>query len=305
MRKITAGSRRQRWIPLRKKPLYHFLPGTKTFSVSSYGCNFTCRHCQNFHLSHEREIPASCIPPDMLSDSVRESGAGSISFTYNEPAIWFEYVNDAAKAAGVPAALITNGYISEEALKELAPHLGAVRIDLKAFTGTFYRHICGAEIQPVLDTILLAKALGLHLELVTLVIPGLNDSPSEIDRMLSWETENLGCAIPHHFTGFTPAYRMKNIPATSSETLDRILHQAREHGLSYPYTGNIRHKEGSDTICPACGNTMISRTGYAADPYGIRKGRCSFCGRVTEGVFATGPERLKSADIFRFPSDTG
>ncbi|MDE2518892.1 MAG: AmmeMemoRadiSam system radical SAM enzyme [Methanocorpusculum sp.] len=274
--------------PVEKKPLYHYLPGTQTFSVSSYGCNFTCRHCQNYTLSQVRDMFASAVPPEDLIAEVQKTPAKSISFTYNEPTLSFEYALDVlrlAKPAGLGSAFITNGYMSEEALRELAPYLGAIRIDLKAFTDEFYRKVCGAHLAPVLDTILRAKELGLHLELVTLIIPGYNDSPEEIDAMLSWETEHLGTLIPHHFTRFSPMYRMENARPTPKETLDRIFVQAKEHGIAYPYIGNIMHAAGSETRCPTCGERLLLRTGYVTKMPGISAGKCKNCGRPFDGIW--------------------
>ncbi|MDR3102193.1 MAG: AmmeMemoRadiSam system radical SAM enzyme [Methanocalculaceae archaeon] len=273
--------------PIEKKPLYHYLPGTQTFSVSSYGCNFTCRHCQNYMLSHVRETPAPFIPPEWVIEEAEATRCRSISFTYNEPSISFEYVLDTlrlAVAAGLGSAFITNGYLSEEAFRELSPYLGAFRVDLKAFFDAFYQKVCGARIAPVLETILLAKDLGVHLELVTLVIPGYNDSAEEINRMLAWETEHLGPTVPHHFTQFSPMYQMEHEEPTSKATLNRIFAQAKLNGLYYPYIGNIMHAAGSQTLCPACGELIILRVGYVAKTPGLSKGRCKNCGRPFDGV---------------------
>ncbi len=274
--------------PVEKKPLYHYLPGTQTFSLSSYGCNFTCRHCQNFTLSQNIHVPAAAAEPEEIIRQAQKTAAQSISFTYNEPVINYEYVLDIsrlAQTAGLGTALITNGYLTEDALTGLAPYTGAVRIDLKAFTDGFYRIICGARLQPVLDTILRAKDLGLHIELVTLIIPGYNDSEEEINAMLSWELDHLGPAVPHHFTAFTPMYQMEHVPPTPPETLDRIYRQAHNAGLYYPYLGNIMHLAGSSTRCPACGELLILRAGYVAKFPGLRDGKCIRCGRPLEGVF--------------------
>lgn len=275
--------------PIEKKPLYHFLPGTTTFSVSGFGCNFTCKHCQNYTLSQTRSIPAEYVPPEAVVQEAILLGAKSISFTYNEPTISFEYVYDTAKLAkeqGLTSAFITNGYLSKEALLELAPFLGAIRIDLKGFTDEFYKTVCGARLKPVLDTILLSKELGLHLELVTLVIPGYNDSVDEIDAMLDWVMTNLGPAVPHHFTAFMPMYHMQDVPRTPFSTLDRIYRQAKAHGLYYPYVGNMPHADGSKTICPECGAVLIDRDGFAEHTRGVEDGHCTTCGRKIEGVFS-------------------
>ena len=284
--------------PVEKKPLYHYLPGTQTFSLSSYGCNFTCRHCQNYTLSQNIHAPAVRADPEVIIRQAQKTAVQSISFTYNEPSINYEYVLDTsrlAQTACLGTALITNGYLTEDALIELAPYLGAIRIDLKAFTDDFYRTICGARLQPVLDTILRAKDLGLHIELVTLIIPGYNDSEEEINAMLSWECDHLGPAVPHHFTAFTPMYQMEHVPPTSPETLDRIYRQAKNAGLYYPYLGNNMHLAGSSTRCPACGELLILRTGYVVKFPGLRDGTCIRCGRPLEGVFRL-PHTFASTD---------
>ncbi|HJJ51005.1 MAG TPA: AmmeMemoRadiSam system radical SAM enzyme, partial [Methanocorpusculum sp.] len=263
--------------PIEKKPLYQFLPGTTTFSISGFGCNFTCKHCQNYTLSQTTKISAEYVSPETVVLEAVRLGAQSISFTYNEPTISFEYVYDTAKLAkehGLTSVFVTNGYISAEALRELAPYLGAIRIDLKAFTDEFYRNVCGARLKPVLDTILLSKELGLHVELITLVIPGYNDSVEEIDRMLDWVMEHLGPAVPHHFTAFMPMYQMQDVPRTPFSTLDRIFHQAKEHGLYYPYVGNMPHDAGSKTFCPECGELLIDRGGRVPRTLGVKDGLC-------------------------------
>ena len=275
--------------PIEKKPLYHFLPGTTTFSISSFGCNFTCKHCQNYTLSQTTKISSEYVPPEAVVQEAVRLGAKSISFTYNEPTISFEYVYDTAKLAkehGLTSAFITNGYMSREALLEIAPYLGAIRIDLKGFTDEFYKEVCGARLKPVLDTILLSKELGLHLELVTLVIPGYNDSEEEIDSMLDWVTANLGPAVPHHFTAFMPMYHMQDVPRTPFSTLDRIYRQAKAHGLYYPYVGNMPHDAGSKTFCPECGAVLIDRNGFSSAAPGLEGGKCGACGRKIEGVFS-------------------
>ncbi|MDO5845296.1 MAG: AmmeMemoRadiSam system radical SAM enzyme [Methanocorpusculum sp.] len=283
--------------PIEKKPLYHFLPGSRTFSVSSFGCNFTCLHCQNYELSQVRagaaddvSVPAS--PEEVVSAAV-SAGCLSVSFTYNEPTVSYEFMYDVAKlahASGLQTAMITNGYMTEEALRDIAPYMDAVRVDLKAFSDGFYRKVCGgARLHPVLDTVVCARELRRHVELVTLLIPGMNDSREEIARMFSWELEALGPAVPHHFTGFRPMFHMMDVPATTVDELDYVFRAAKSAGLWYPYVGNVRHAAGSRTVCPACGNVVIERDGYSARMSVMSGGRCSVCGLDIEGVF--GAER--------------
>ncbi|MDO5844259.1 MAG: AmmeMemoRadiSam system radical SAM enzyme [Methanocorpusculum sp.] len=275
--------------PVEKKPLYHFLPASNTFSISGYSCNFSCKHCQNYSLSQNCEAEYYEFQPEDVVASAKNSGAESISFTYNEPTISYEFVYDVCAAAhksGLKTALITNGYMTEEALTEIAMYLDAIRIDLKAFTDKFYKEVCSAKLQPVLDTIISANEKQIHTELVTLLIPSLNDSADEINSMLEWETENLGKAVPHHFTAFTPMYKMTDVARTSFETVDRAFRLAKSAGLYYPYVGNIMHSEGSKTYCPNCGELLILRAGYVCKTPGLLKGGvCKKCGRKIEGIY--------------------
>jgi Pyruvate-formate lyase-activating enzyme len=285
--KITAAA----FDPVEKKPLYHFLPGTETFSLSSFGCNFTCKHCQNYELSQSDSAPrAPRIEPDEAVFAAIDNGAQSISFTYNEPTVSFEFVYDVCKSAhqhNIRTALITNGYMEAAPLEKIAPYLDAVRIDLKAFSDEFYESVCGgAHLEPVLNTAVRAKRLGLHVELVTLLIPGLNDSEEEIAAMLDWELKTLGPAVPHHFTAFTPMYKMTDRARTPFSTVDSAFRAAKEAGLYYPYVGNLSHAEGSKTYCPDCGELLAIRAGYVCRTPGLAEGGvCRKCGRKIEGIF--------------------
>lgn len=275
--------------PIEKKPLNHFLPGSATLSISSFGCNFTCRHCQNHALSQTNPCTAEYADPEDIVRIAKQNQINSISFTYNEPTVFYEYMYDVSKlahVAGLKTAVITNGYISEDACNELAPHIDAFRIDLKAFSDAFYQTICGnAHLQPVLDTITRVAEQKRHLEVVTLIIPTINDSPEELGQMLAWELETLGPAVPHHFTAFSPNYQMKDIPATSHAQMDAVFHLAKNSGLYYPYVGNVIHSEGSTTYCPSCGSKLILRMGYVSRTPGLENGCCTHCGRKIEGVF--------------------
>lgn len=275
--------------PIEKKPLYHFLPGSGTLSISTFGCNFTCKHCQNYTLSQTTDIETFPVTPEEVVRAAQENTVKSISFTYNEPTVYYEYMYDIARLAkkvGIPSAMITNGYLTEDALRELVPYVDVFRVDLKAFTDKFYQTICGgAHLQPVLDTISLVKELKKHLELVTLIIPGLNNDEEEINNMLSWEIENLGYAVPHHFTAFRPMYHMLERDETSPEILNLIWNKAKMTGLYYPYLGNIMHQKGSTTFCPKCGEPLIYRAGYVTKIYHLVNGKCQNCGYKIEGVF--------------------
>ena len=271
--------------PIEKKPLYHFLPGTLSYSLGGIGCNFRCRHCQNWQISQAdlqgaRLAPLS--PEEGVARAIAEECA-SISWTYNEPTIWHEYALDMgtlARARGLGTCYVTNGYITEEALKELAPMLSAFRVDLKAFTDDFYRKICGAHLQPVLDAAVLARELKMHIETVTLVIPELNDSMEEQESLIRWVIENLGPETPMHFSAFHPDYRMTDRGGTPSGLIEKICARAKELGLHYPYAGNVGHSHYENTYCPSCGALLIKRQGFSSRITGLDNRQCTNCGET-------------------------
>jgi pyruvate formate lyase activating enzyme len=269
--------------PIEKKPLFHFLPGTLSYSLGSIGCNFRCPFCQNWHIS------AATLESDMLRDlGVREGvdrafsrGCASISWTYNEPTIWHEYcleMGTLARKRGLGTVYVTNGYITEEALAELSPMLRAFRVDLKAFTDEFYRKFCGAKLQPVLDATIRAKELGMHIETVTLVIPGVNDGMEEMEGMIRWVLEHLGPDTPMHFTRFHPDYKMRDHQATPVATLEKILERARTLGIRFAYLGNVFGHRYEHTFCPACDALLIERTGFYSKFRNLDGHECTECG---------------------------
>ncbi|NYT07672.1 MAG: AmmeMemoRadiSam system radical SAM enzyme [Methanomicrobiales archaeon] len=269
--------------PIEKKPLYHFLPGTLSYSLGSVGCNFRCEHCQNWQISRA-DITGFSLRDISPEEGVKRAEArmcASISWTYNEPTIWHEYALDMgtlAKGRGLATVYVTNGYITEEALREISPVLDAFRVDIKAFTEDFYKKICGAKLQPVLDSAVLARELGMHIEVVNLVIPGLNDSAEETGALIGWIAENLGPDTPVHFTRFHPDYRMRDREATPVATLERIYRQAKEGGLHYPYVGNVFMHRYESTYCPVCSALIIERRGFSAITRNLAEGRCTSCG---------------------------
>ena len=271
--------------PIEKKPLFHFLPGTLTYSLGGVGCNFRCSHCQNWHISQADPANArlfSLSPEEGVSRAV-VSGSASISWTYNEPTIWHEYTLDMgmlARLRGLGTCYVTNGYITEEALRELSPMLSAFRVDLKAFTDEFYKKVCGAHLQPVLDAAMLARELGMHIETVTLVIPGLNDSMEEQESLIRWVVENLGPETPMHFSAFHPDYQMTDRGGTPSALLEKICIRAKELGLLFPYAGNVRHTRYENTYCPACGALLIERQGFSSRITGLDNRQCTNCGET-------------------------
>ncbi len=269
--------------PVEKKPLFHYLPGTITYSLGGIGCNFHCRHCQNWHISRATLAEAhlrTLLPEEGVKRAVA-SGSASVAWTYNEPTIWHEYALDMgtlARAQGLGTIYVTNGYITEEALRELKPMLGAFRVDIKAFTDEFYRKTCGAHLQPVLDAAVIARELGMHIETVTLVIPGLNDSMEEQEALIRWVIENLGPNTPMHFTAFHPDYQMTDRGATPIATLEKIYRRAKELGIRYPYLGNVFRHEYENTFCPSCGAVLIERRGYSCKFGALEGTRCRNCG---------------------------
>lgn len=279
--------------PIEKKPLYHFLPGTLSYSLGSIGCNFHCEHCQNWHISRSERDPGGLphLPPEEGVRRARASGCSSISWTYNEPTIWHEYtlaMGDLARKALLSTVYVTNGYITEEALRELSPMLQAYRVDIKAFSEDFYKKVCGARLQPVLDSAVLARELGMHIEVVNLVIPGLNDSPKETGALVKWIVENLGESTPVHFTRFHPEYHMQDRGATPPSVLEKIYRQARDLGLRFPYLGNVFPHPFENTYCPRCGALCIERRGFSAAFRHLSGHACTKCGETIEYVDTPG-----------------
>jgi pyruvate formate lyase activating enzyme len=275
--------------PIEKKPLFHFLPGSLSYSLGSVGCNFHCEHCQNWQISRsKREVTGLAdISPEEGVRRAQNRGCASISWTYNEPVIWHEYPLDMgriARNAGLGTVYVTNGYITREALQEISSMLCAYRVDLKAFSEDFYRKICGAHLQPVLDSAIAAKELGLHIETVTLVIPGLNDSEEEMDALIRWVIESLGPGTPMHFTRFHPDYQMQDRPPTPISKLEKIYLRARELGVRFPYLGNVFSHPYESTYCPACGELLIERAGYVPRIRNLKGHQCGKCGEQIEIV---------------------
>jgi pyruvate formate lyase activating enzyme len=268
--------------PIEKKPLYHFFPGTQVLSLGSVGCNFRCDHCQNYHISlaHPDDVPLQDIPAEALPKMAREHGCRGVAWTYNEPTIWHEYTLEAAcevKNAGLYTVYVTNGYIEDEPLKEIAAYLDALNVDVKAFHEEFYKKVCKARLAPVIQTCERAKDLGMHLELTYLVIPGLNDDIKEIRDFCEWIAEKLGSDTPVHFSRFHPDYKMRDVQGTPTSTLLNCHAVAKETGLQFVYLGNIAHGDYDNTYCPSCNALLVERVGFSAHLQGLTQGRCSQC----------------------------
>jgi len=270
--------------PIEKKPLYHFFPGTKILSVGSYGCNLRCDFCQNHHISQNVSYGEArrLDPEELVRQAAALDGNLGIAYTYNEPVIWYEYVSECARLAyskGLKNVLISNGYIRSEPLKELTKLIDAFNIDLKSFSNDFYRRFTGATLEPVLEAIKVIAGSGRHLEVTTLILPGLNDSPDEMRREAEWISENAGKAIPLHLSRYFPMYRRTD-PATPPETILKLREIAEKY-LDYVYTGNMPGTDGgSDTRCPSCGGVVIRRSGYSTRVNGLTDdGKCQKCGK--------------------------
>lgn len=277
--------------PIEKKPLFHFLPSSLSYSIATPGCNFRCLHCQNADISQlPRDtggtIVGEAVSPGQIVAAAKAARCASISYTYTEPTIYFELAYDTARLAseaGLKNVFVTNGYITPEALKEIRPYLHAANIDLKGFTEDFYRRVCGARLEPVLDSIKLYRELGIWIEITTLVIPGLNDSDDELKSIAEF-VRSLGDDVPWHVTRFHPTYRLTDRPRTPLETLDRAMELGFEAGLKYVYEGNIPG-EGEDTSCPSCRKVLVRRTGFFVEQNIIKDGKCPYCSTSISGVW--------------------
>jgi pyruvate formate lyase activating enzyme len=276
--------------PIEKKPLFHFLPGSKAFSIATAGCNVECQFCQNWEISQARpeDIGSQDLPPDAVVEAARRYDCPSIAFTYSEPTIFYEFALDtatAAKKAGVHAVTISNGFINADPMKRICEELSAVKIDLKGFTEEFYHKYVRGELKPVLETAKLVHSLGRHLELVTLLIPGLNDSEEDLRGLCRWAFDNLGPDVPMHFSRFHPDYKMKNLPVTPARTVERACEIAAEAGVHYAYVGNSPGSPHEATHCPACGETLIERYGNMMTAMHLKDGKCPACGTAIPGVW--------------------
>jgi len=276
--------------PVEKKPLFHFLPGTGILSVATVGCNLHCKNCQNWEISqaNPEESRAFSCPPEKAVALARQYHCPSIAYTYTEPIIYYEYTYDTSKrarAAGVRNVLVTAGYVNEGPWRRLLEVVDAANIDLKSMSDAFYRDICSATLQPVQNALVVAKSMGVHVEVTNLVIPTLNDRPEEIRALSQWVKTNLGKETPLHFSGFTPMYKMRHLPPTSLQTLEAARDIAVGEGLEYVYIGNRRTEKGEDTYCPQCRKLLIERVGYTIVQNRLAKGCCPDCGTEIFGVW--------------------
>lgn len=269
--------------PIEKKPLFHFYPGTTVFSLGSIGCNFRCKHCQNWNISQVSlgEIPTQEILPEEAIRLTKQYGCKSIAWTYNEPTMWFEYTYDSAKLAkkeDIKTVYVTNGYMSEESFELIKPYLDAANIDLKGMSDKFYKELCQARLQPVLDNIKRFHESDIHIEVTNLIIPRYNDSEENIKALINFMVDETGLEVPLHFTRFFPYYELGQLPPTPVESLRRAYNMAKEAGMKYVYIGNVSTGGEESTFCPECGEVLIERDGFEIVSDGLKKTRkCPAC----------------------------
>ncbi len=279
--------------PIEKKPLFHFLPGTRSYSIAAVGCNFRCRFCQNADIAqmpadHQGMIMGDrCTPSEVVTAAAR-GGCRSISYTYTEPTVFFEFAYETAKLAseqGIRNVFVTNGYMTAEALEMINPYLDAANVDLKAFSGQYYKDLCSARLEPVQASLKMMKSLGIFVEVTTLIVPGLNDDPLELKELAEFLARELGPDTPWHISRFHPTYKLTDRPPTPVQTLTTAREIGLNAGLKYVYTGNVPGSAAENTFCPGCGEIVIERRGFQVGKLRVQNGKCTQCGTGIEGVW--------------------
>jgi len=278
--------------PVEKKPLYHFFPGHRTFSFGTMGCNLGCSFCQNYSLSQPPRdglpIKGQAANPVELAANAQELGCLSISYTYSEPTIFFELMQDtalAAKQRGLKNIMVSNGFMTIDCLEELAPLIDAANIDLKAFTPRFYELVCAAGLEPVKKNLVHMRGLGWWIEVTTLIIPGFNDTKDELTALASFIVNELGADTPWHLSRFRPDHKLRDVPPTSAAALEKAWAIGREAGLNYVYVGNLPGNAHNSTICPVCGRTLTQRDGFTVSSLSPADGKCPSCNTRIAGRF--------------------
>jgi len=279
--------------PIEKKPLFHFLPGSLSYSIATVGCNFKCRFCQNADIAqmpsdlNGRIVGDAYTPEDVVAAALK-GDCKTIAYTYTEPTVYFEFAYDTAKLAtekGIRNVFVTNGYMTEEALQMIHPFLDAANVDLKAFTEGFYKTTCKAKLVHVKETLKRMKSLGIFVEVTTLIIPGLNDDKKELENLSAFLVEALGPETPWHISRFHPTYQLMDRPPTPVETLIKARDIGIKAGLKYVYTGNVPGESGEKTFCHQCKRLLIDRWGFYVRDIRIKNGKCPECGTVADGVW--------------------
>ncbi len=284
--------------PIEKKPLFHFIPGSLSYSIATVGCNFKCLFCQNADISQmpsDRNgmITGDLYTPEDVVNAAVKGNCKSIAYTYTEPTIYFEFALDTAKLAnakGIKNVFVTNGYMTSEALHMISPYLDAANVDLKAFNASFYKDIVKARLEPVKETLKLMKSLGIFVEVTTLLIPGLNDDKKELEELALFLVKSLGPETPWHISAFYPTYRLTDRPPTPIKSLIMAREIGIKAGLKYVYIGNAPGEDGENTFCYKCGNILIKRSGFCIEKNLIKDGRCTHCGAQLDGIELDGTE---------------
>jgi pyruvate formate lyase activating enzyme len=276
--------------PIEKKPLFHVLPGTASFSLATAGCNFQCKFCQNWEISQAfpEDVYSYEVLPEAIVKKAKEIHARSIAYTYVEPTIFYEYMFDIGqltKKEGLLNVTHSNGFINPGPLKSLCKVLDAANVDLKGFTENFYRELCAGELNPVLETLKTLKKEKVHLEITNLIIPTKNDDLSVLKEMCLWIRKELGADTPIHFSRFYPLYKLKTLPPTPVSTLDKAREAALSAGLEYVYVGNVPGHAAESTFCPKCKKMIIQRTGYMVGEINLKDGKCRHCGKPIAGIW--------------------
>ena len=278
--------------PIEKKPLFHFLPGSGSYSIATAGCNFKCSFCQNSDISQMPndlgQIFGEPLSPEEIVQEASSGNAATIAYTYTEPTVYYELASETARIAsskGIRNVFVSNGYMSEECLDDISGYLHAANIDLKSFSDDFYKNQCGARLEPVLNTIKKMVEMGVWLEITTLLIPGLNDSEPELEKIAEFIFQQSP-EIPWHISRFHPTYKLNNIPSTPAEKIQRAKEIGYSAGLKYVYTGNLPGNDGEKTCCHNCGQLLIDRYGFHVRGNYLKKGRCFMCRTHIPGVWS-------------------
>jgi len=277
--------------PIEKNPFFHVLPGTRSLSLATAGCNFQCKFCQTWEISQAspEDVYSYDIPPKVVVKRAKQMRARSVAYTFVEPVIFYEYmveIGPFAKKEGLLSLIHSNGFINPDPLRNLSKVIDAANIDLKGFTETFYRELCGGELNPVLETLKTLKQEKIHVEITNLIIPTKNDEMSLVGDMCLWVKRDLGADTPIHFSRFYPLYKLKNLPPTPVSTLEEARAVALSSGLEYVYIGNVPGHEGENTFCPTCKKKIIQRTGYMIGEVHLKEGKCEYCGKPIPGIWA-------------------
>ena len=278
--------------PIEKKPIFHLFPGSTSFSMAAVGCNFRCLQCQNHEISQlprddDGRIEGSDVSPSKIVSLTKQYRCRSISYTYTEPTIYFEYAYEVARQAhleGIKNVFVTNGYMTEEALQIIQPYLDAANVDLKSYREKFYKETCGAKLKPVLENLKRMRQMGIWVEITTLIIPSLNDSDQEFQDIAQF-IFSLGPEVPWHISAFYPTYKMLDRPRTPASSLHRARDIGMKAGLRYVYCGNIPGEEGEDTFCPRCGRKVIERVGFRVTRNDVVNGECRHCHEKMDGIW--------------------